>query len=727
MNIFQKAITPDMPRVLEGEQIYVYVPRATSTNAGIASYNRDHFDVIGSEVSLKWPAEYFVQKVPQNLTDAEQQQARENIGAGSLAVVEQSNQNSSAALKAANNALINSTDATNIANKALHNSTDATNIANDALSNSAEAFETANSALSNSAEATNIANEALSNSIGSIDISNEAKLKANEAFEISNTAKQTSVNAIQTAQESNTISTEAKIIAQNALDLITEGVGTQILVNGVSVATFNADTKADVTYVNHKIDEIMGPGSTEAIDTILELAAAFKTNSDVIKVLNTSISTKADKSEIPTEYIKSASVSTDGKTLTITPLTGNSISFKGGIELPTNLVTTDTNQSIGGVKTFTSMPNMNKGLQFVVTDNSISATDPKLTIFNRNVSLFDANPTEQLQLGQINVVSKEGGYLSKLITLKETNGIIRTQLQMRTNSATDGIEDWSKDLYRTMLSANLAKDGSYTITTKTPEASANDTQIATTAWVTNKTNNYLSIALAEREFTPLVPKGTSIPSSANLNTIDYLKVGNYNCTGDSTAATLTNCPTTRAFIMQVLCPNLNTYDDEATKTWRYRLRIITDRLGNVYYQSSNSAGTAGSFTYSKWKQVITSAGGTITDGTLSVNKGSDWAQFKAYSASGYYRAFEADDNRARIDVRNATEIENRRYLDIFNSVGKSNVDEALVFTDVVNGVYTTYPVATQAWVTNLTQAVAQTISGNKTFTGTVIVPDVTIT
>ena len=61
MDIFQKSITPDKPRVLAEEQIYVYVPMATSTNAGIASYNKDQFDVIGSEVSLKWPTESFAQ------------------------------------------------------------------------------------------------------------------------------------------------------------------------------------------------------------------------------------------------------------------------------------------------------------------------------------------------------------------------------------------------------------------------------------------------------------------------------------------------------------------------------------------------------------------------------------------------------------------------------------------------------------------------------------------
>ncbi len=61
MNIFQKAITPDMPRVLEGEQIYVYVPQATSTNAGIASYTNSDFKVNDGVVSLRWPVESFAQ------------------------------------------------------------------------------------------------------------------------------------------------------------------------------------------------------------------------------------------------------------------------------------------------------------------------------------------------------------------------------------------------------------------------------------------------------------------------------------------------------------------------------------------------------------------------------------------------------------------------------------------------------------------------------------------
>lgn len=124
MNIFQKAITPDMPRVLEGEQIYVYVPQATSTNAGIASYKNADFKVNDGVVSLRrelrdaynipdlvllderhFPREivekdgneYYkyttnaILHIVQNLSDQQKQQARENIDAGSKSDISKMN------------------------------------------------------------------------------------------------------------------------------------------------------------------------------------------------------------------------------------------------------------------------------------------------------------------------------------------------------------------------------------------------------------------------------------------------------------------------------------------------------------------------------------------------------------------------------------------------------------------------------------------------------------
>lgn len=119
MNILQTKteafITPTKPNVLSEDRIYVYVPQATSTNAGIASYDRDDFIVTNGDVSLNremrdahtrpevvlLDSEYFpketvvgaegryyykyktsaIHYIEQNLTDEQKQIARENIDA----------------------------------------------------------------------------------------------------------------------------------------------------------------------------------------------------------------------------------------------------------------------------------------------------------------------------------------------------------------------------------------------------------------------------------------------------------------------------------------------------------------------------------------------------------------------------------------------------------------------------------------------------------------------
>ena len=100
------------------------------------------------------------------------------------------------------------------------------------------------------------------------------------------------------------------------------------------------------------------------------------------------------------------------------------------------------------------------------------------------------------------------------------------------------------------------------------------------------------------------------------------------------------------------------------------------------------------------KEYLPLTGGTLT-GNLSIKKGSDWSQFQAYSKSGYYRAFEANDDRARIDVRNTTGTSDRRYIDIYSGNAKTNNDESIMIVrnSSTDGTTSTY-VATQNWVNN---------------------------
>lgn len=135
----------------------------------------------------------------------------------------------------------------------------------------------------------------------------------------------------------------------------------------------------------------------------------------------------------------------------------------------------------------------------------------------------------------------------------------------------------------------------------------------------------------------LIPYGTAIGSNANLNTVTYLKVGNYYCSANVTVATLTNCPTTSAFMMQVYSPLSTTINNESSSTWVYRIRKLLDYTGNEYIQYVYSGSTAGTFTYKDWKKnattndiTLSALGVTSTAAELNLLDG---VSIEPYSAS----------------------------------------------------------------------------------------------
>ena len=120
-----------------------------------------------------------------------------------------------------------------------------------------------------------------------------------------------------------------------------------------------------------------------------------------------------------------------------------------------------------------------------------------------------------------------------------------------------------------------------------------------------------------RFYESMVPQGTTIPSNTNLNTINFLQVGNYYCSQDATVKTLTNCPTDQAFMMRVYSPLSTTVDNEATGTYVYRLRKIITYKGQEYYQAVNSGTSASVFTYGPWYSELNSQGKLTLSGDLS--------------------------------------------------------------------------------------------------------------
>ena len=63
-NIFQQQITPEKPKVLGEERIYVYIPVAGNNTKGIAAFNSRDFQVNKEgQVSLRWPMEMMVESL----------------------------------------------------------------------------------------------------------------------------------------------------------------------------------------------------------------------------------------------------------------------------------------------------------------------------------------------------------------------------------------------------------------------------------------------------------------------------------------------------------------------------------------------------------------------------------------------------------------------------------------------------------------------------------------
>ena len=140
------------------------------------------------------------------------------------------------------------------------------------------------------------------------------------------------------------------------------------------------------------------------------------------------------------------------------------------------------------------------------------------------------------------------------------------------------------------------------------------------------------IANIERFYRGLVPLGTAIAANKDLNTTEFLKVGKYYCSTNATVATLTNCPTGTAFMMEVFSPLSTTIDNETTGTWVYRTRVITELDGDTWYQGCNSDSTANNWTYGTWYKVARTA--DIGNATLTIQKnGTNVQTFTANATS----------------------------------------------------------------------------------------------
>ena len=97
---------------------------------------------------------------------------------------------------------------------------------------------------------------------------------------------------------------------------------------------------------------------------------------------------------------------------------------------------------------------------------------------------------------------------------------------------------------------------------------------------------------------------TVIPNNADLNTAPYTKPGRYRAETNASAASMSNCPAARAFVMEV---ENNLSDDESASGTSYgsRVRRFRTHDGTSFYVQSVNCSADGVLGFGPWKRVIT--------------------------------------------------------------------------------------------------------------------------
>lgn len=255
---------------------------------------------------------------------------------------------------------------------------------------------------------------------------------------------------------------------------------------------------------------------------------------------------------------------------------GNDMALKSDIpSVPTNYVTTDGQQEISALKTFTSA----QGVGSCQGAFRVFVSKEEMDNYYAKFATGDATSTD------ITFTS-----MTNKAFLARTNNTNRTAYKDA------GIDVWKPSGKHSFLFPE--KSGTLAVTSDIPDVS-NFVKSNSGAFTGNLTADNFNSRFSLQS----VPYGTAVGENADLNTVTYLSVGNYYCGADAIVSTMTNVPVKRAFMMTVYSPLTPTVDNETTGKWVYRVRKFMTYLGEEYIQSVYSGNTAGTFTYGAWQQI----------------------------------------------------------------------------------------------------------------------------
>lgn len=199
-NIVNVMVIPDVPKVLPGEQLYVYVPKASFTSPGIIAYNDTQFRIDGNFLFIR--EDYVSSGVQQKIDELKQYtddelKLKQDKEDNNISLAQRPEQKS--VVGAINDLGTLTQEAKNAADNAQETADNATTLANTGISKAEQAQQTADNAQQAADAAQATADNATTLANTGISKADQAQTTANTAVDKANDAKATAQEAIMKA------------------------------------------------------------------------------------------------------------------------------------------------------------------------------------------------------------------------------------------------------------------------------------------------------------------------------------------------------------------------------------------------------------------------------------------------------------------------------------------------------------------------------------------------
>ena len=199
-NIVNVMVIPDVPKVLPGEQLYVYVPKASFTSPGIIAYNSEQFEINGDFLRIR--DDYVSPGVRQKIAELKQYtddklQLKQDKEDNNISLAQRPEQKS--VVGAINDLGTLTQEAKNAADHAQTTADNATTLANTGISKAEQAQSSADHAQQDAETAQATADNATTLANTGISKADQAQTTANTAVDKANDAKATAEEAIMKA------------------------------------------------------------------------------------------------------------------------------------------------------------------------------------------------------------------------------------------------------------------------------------------------------------------------------------------------------------------------------------------------------------------------------------------------------------------------------------------------------------------------------------------------